>query len=300
MEEKLKYILVIGIIAFVAITFFAIKQNQTGAVVRGPPETFCNGIDNDKDGLKDDGCDDDNDNYCDSGMTRASPYSCSGTTDCCPLGGGDCADAFWSGNNLIHPGATENCLDIVDNDCDGVVNEGCTVSCIPEICDGLDNDCDTYVDEYCDSDNDDWCSAEMTRASPYSCSGTTNCCPLGGGDCASGTSSVYPGATEDCFDFMDNNCDGVTNCPPYSCSDSDTTNNVYVGGAITITSPTGATYSNYRDSCASTTNIAQVGCISASGSTWYGLVANTTTSCPAGTTCTDPSGSTPATCVEEI
>lgn len=43
----------------------------------------------------------------------------------------------------------ELCNDNKDNDCDGFVNENCPVICIPseEICDGKDNDCDGLIDE---------------------------------------------------------------------------------------------------------------------------------------------------------
>jgi len=54
---------------------------------RSPQAESCNGLDDDCDGQTDEGCDDDNDDYCDEGMTRSSPYSCSGTSNCCHLGG---------------------------------------------------------------------------------------------------------------------------------------------------------------------------------------------------------------------
>lgn len=111
----------------------------------------CNGLDDDCDGVVDEGCERDLDRDSD-GFTVAE---------------GDCNDT----NPSIYPGAPERCNE-VDNDCDGVVDEGCPVDSdrdgftsvegdcddfdsdvhpgAPELCDGDDNDCDGVVDEGCD------------------------------------------------------------------------------------------------------------------------------------------------------
>ncbi|HOX42627.1 MAG TPA: MopE-related protein [Myxococcota bacterium] len=106
-----------------------------------PQAEDCNALDDDCDGLTDEGFDADAD-----GFTRC---------------GGDCDDALAAD----HPGAEELC-DGRDNDCDGDTDEGfdgdgdgfrtCDDDCevndasvfpgAPELCDGKDNDCDGEID----------------------------------------------------------------------------------------------------------------------------------------------------------
>ena len=79
-------------------------------------ETRCDGRDDNRNRVIDEGCDDDGDKYCDSSMTLV------GTPRVCPNGGGDCQDT----NSAFHPGATDECAPTyVDLNCDG------TLSCAP-------------------------------------------------------------------------------------------------------------------------------------------------------------------------
>lgn len=79
-------------------------------------EVICDGLDDNSNGQVDEGCDDDGDDYCDSGMNTA------GTPAVCPNGGGDCHDNSAS----INPGSTENCFTSGDDNCNRQYDEGCT------------------------------------------------------------------------------------------------------------------------------------------------------------------------------
>ena len=126
---------------------------------------ICDNIDNDCDGLVDEGCDDDGDGFCDATMTVV------GTPAVCTLTGADCND----NNKSVHPGATE-------------------------ICNDVDDDCNKTVDDGCDDDGDNYCDDGMVVV------GTPKICSQGAGDCDDKNKAVSPGATEDC-NGIDDDCD---------------------------------------------------------------------------------------------
>jgi hypothetical protein len=86
---------------------------------------------------------------------------------------------------------------------------GCVAS--DEVCDGADNDCDGEVDEgvtvswYSDADGDGYGVGDVQVGCEVPAGGAVSA-----GDCDDADASVHPDATEHCADGRDDDCDGAT------------------------------------------------------------------------------------------
>ncbi|MBM4343373.1 MAG: putative metal-binding motif-containing protein [Deltaproteobacteria bacterium] len=206
----------------------------------------CNGKDDDCDGKTD---------ASDGDLIIEDPQNCEKNLGVCkgskkPVS--LCANGAWLPCSAEHYAnwnanyATQEACDNLDNDCSGLVDEGCdddgdgfcnknlkVIGFSPkcskgvgdcqdkdpdvhplatELCDNKDNDCNLKIDDGCDKDSDNYCDAGKTI--PFGV--TPQICPAGGGDCNDDDFKVNPGVKDFCADFMDNNCNGQTDdgCPP--------------------------------------------------------------------------------------
>jgi hypothetical protein len=168
---------------FIAASAGGSDCDDSDATVHPAASELCDGVDQDCDGLIDEGltfvdtyADDDGDGF-GSGiaMVACSVPAGSVTVD------GDCDDT----DPLVHPAAAEDCNEI-DDDCDGVVDDGLI-----------------SFDYYVDLDGDGYGGGAPSSGCDQ---------PMGtvtvGGDCDDSTASVSPAALESC-NGIDDDCDGA-------------------------------------------------------------------------------------------
>jgi len=134
---------------------------------------------------------------------------------------GDCDD----GDDNINPGMEEICGDLIDNNCDGNVDEDCVID---EDEDGhpVDEDCNDHdasvwqnLNGYVDGDLDNFGVGALLDV----CSGDEleDGYSEDDGDCDDNNFDVNPGALEICGDGLDNDCDGLSDedcgvCIPFT------------------------------------------------------------------------------------
>lgn len=198
-------------------------SGQWSACSISPTAEVCDDLDNNCAGGVDEGCDDDNDNYCDAAMVRV------GSPVTCTAGGGDCADT----DAAKHPGAAEICNNLDDN-CSGAADETfacrltasqsctacghsgtqtCAAGCTLTPCGGFGTFSQLYDDNVttafthtcgaaCDATSGDWCILNPATACDMISGGPGYVVPVGKyqaefnfGDIGTYDFIVYDGAT---------------------------------------------------------------------------------------------------------
>jgi hypothetical protein len=174
--------------------------DDTRATANPLAPEVCNGRDDDCNTIVDDNFsavatwydDVDQDGYGDDATGVESCTQPSGTTDV----GGDCADT----DPAIHPDQVDTC-NTIDDDCDGLIDAADPVTDAPTFY--VDADGDTY------GDIADTVGVIACRK-PAGYARNT-------GDCDDTNRAVHPGATEDCANAIDDDCDGLVDGDQVGC-----------------------------------------------------------------------------------
>ena len=205
-------------------------NDNSNTVYPGAPEV-CNNVDDDCDGVADDGLifltyytDADGDNY----GTGAGVSLCANPGAGYSQNDGDCDD----NNGAINPGATEICNGGIDDDCDGLADDA----------DGSVTGQGTY---YADADGDTYGAGAAILA----CIQPNNT-SVNNTDCNDADGAVNPGATEVC-NFIDDDCngsidDGLTFTTYYLDGDGD---GYGAGVGFSLCSNPGISYSTVNGDC---------------------------------------------------
>lgn len=158
-----------------------------GAV--GPSVETCDGLDNDCDGVVDDGFLNNDINNCGQcgnvcGYDNGVAFCNAGTCEML-----SCLSGYWDADNDLSNGCEYAC-DFSGN----------------EVCDGVDNDCDDVIDE--------GLTAPSNLCKPNGvCAGTSATCGGAQGWVCNYASPLYEGDVETLCDGVDNNCDGRVDEP---------------------------------------------------------------------------------------
>jgi hypothetical protein len=206
--------------------------DDTDELVGPDANEICNdGLDDDCDPATDETVDDDGDGLsdCDGDCDDTTADTAPGASELCDREDNDCDGVVPDDELDLDEDGQTPCEGDCDDD-DELSFEGAV-----EICDGLDNDCDgSIAGEVEDADGDGQTPCEgdcddsrddVFDGAPEVCDGADDNCDgeLGAGesdedgdgflacddDCNDSTANINPGRVEDCFDNLDNNCDGA-------------------------------------------------------------------------------------------
>jgi Putative metal-binding motif len=217
----MKRLLALLILSSLVFVFAGCDDDGSTSGTCTPTQELCDGLDNDCDGVIDNGFE------CNIGQTQ----DCGSDVGECSLGSQTCtAQCAWPTECTGGTEAAQEECDGFDNDCDGTVDEDLTQVCssdcgsgseicvngtwsnctavepATEVCDGVDNDCDGSIDNgtgmECPMGTNRSCGSDVGQcvSGTELCDSTCNWA----GTCLGETAAV----TEACDGSLDENCDG--------------------------------------------------------------------------------------------